>query len=246
MDRERIEVLSKLPRDADRARRLVIDVFFHPAVLDHDTGMGLFEGGPSDLLDVPELHPENAERVRNMLSRASARAARRPAALARRPACHRGRAGAVHDPGYVRSIREACEAGGRVFAPSTLSPPTPGQPILAAAGTALAAADAVLAARAASPTRSCARPATTPARPPPTATASSTTPPWSPQRARDAGRERVAVIDWDVHHGNGTQACFYDRADVLTVSLHMRHGSWGPAHPETGSAAEVGVGAGAG
>ena len=46
----------------------MIDVVFHPAVLDHDTGAGVFEGGPSDLLDVPELHPENAERVRNMVS----------------------------------------------------------------------------------------------------------------------------------------------------------------------------------
>ncbi|MEM9532591.1 MAG: class II histone deacetylase [Pseudomonadota bacterium] len=35
------------------------------------------------------------------------------------------------------------------------------------------------------------------------------------------GVERVAVVDWDVHHGNGTQAIFYDRADVLTISLHQ-------------------------
>ena len=32
---------------------------------------------------------------------------------------------------------------------------------------------------------------------------------------------RVAVLDWDVHHGNGTEAIFYDRADVLTISLHQ-------------------------
>ncbi len=32
---------------------------------------------------------------------------------------------------------------------------------------------------------------------------------------------RVAVIDWDVHHGNGTEAIFYDRAEVLTVSIHQ-------------------------
>lgn len=32
---------------------------------------------------------------------------------------------------------------------------------------------------------------------------------------------RVAVLDWDVHHGNGTEAVFYDRSDVLTVSLHQ-------------------------
>ncbi|HWK75180.1 MAG TPA: class II histone deacetylase [Povalibacter sp.] len=35
------------------------------------------------------------------------------------------------------------------------------------------------------------------------------------------GLERVAVIDWDVHHGNGTQSIFYQRPDVLTISLHQ-------------------------
>ena len=34
---------------------------------------------------------------------------------------------------------------------------------------------------------------------------------------------RVAVVDWDVHHGNGTQAIFYERSDVLTISLHQEH-----------------------
>jgi acetoin utilization deacetylase AcuC-like enzyme len=33
--------------------------------------------------------------------------------------------------------------------------------------------------------------------------------------------DRVAVIDWDVHHGNGTEGIFYDRDDVLTISLHQ-------------------------
>ena len=56
------------------------------------------------------------------------------------------------------------------------------------------------------------------------------------ERARAAGIERVAVVDWDVHHGNGTQECFYRRADVLTISLHMAHGSWGPSHPQLGNA----------
>ncbi|MER8454245.1 class II histone deacetylase [Mesorhizobium sp. M1428] len=35
--------------------------------------------------------------------------------------------------------------------------------------------------------------------------------------------ERVAIIDWDVHHGNGTEAIFYDRSDVLTISLHQEN-----------------------
>ncbi|MEM7303680.1 MAG: class II histone deacetylase [Pseudomonadota bacterium] len=44
------------------------------------------------------------------------------------------------------------------------------------------------------------------------------------EAARAAGlAERFAVIDWDVHHGNGTQAIFYDRDDVLTVSLHQEN-----------------------
>ena len=40
------------------------------------------------------------------------------------------------------------------------------------------------------------------------------------QAFRDAGAERVAVLDVDFHHGNGTQAIFYDRADVMFLSLH--------------------------
>jgi len=35
------------------------------------------------------------------------------------------------------------------------------------------------------------------------------------------GLGKVAVVDWDVHHGNGTQSMFYDRGDVLTISIHQ-------------------------
>lgn len=40
------------------------------------------------------------------------------------------------------------------------------------------------------------------------------------QALRDGGAQRVAVLDIDYHHGNGTQTIFYERADVFTVSLH--------------------------
>ena len=40
------------------------------------------------------------------------------------------------------------------------------------------------------------------------------------QRLRDAGLARVAVLDVDYHHGNGTQDIFWERADVLVVSIH--------------------------
>ena len=44
-------------------------------------------------------------------------------------------------------------------------------------------------------------------------------------RAAAAGH-KVAIIDFDTHHGNGTQSIFYQRKDVLCVSLHMNHGAW--------------------
>jgi len=61
------------------------------------------------------------------------------------------------------------------------------------------------------------------------------------EAARAAGAERVAIVDWDVHHGNGTQHIFEARDDVLFVSLHQY-----PHYPGTGAADEVGRGAGAG
>jgi acetoin utilization deacetylase AcuC-like enzyme len=53
--------------------------------------------------------------------------------------------------------------------------------------------------------------------------------------------ERVAIVDWDVHHGNGTQAIFYDDPSVLFASLHQS-----PLYPGTGHASERGHGAGMG
>ena len=51
------------------------------------------------------------------------------------------------------------------------------------------------------------------------------------------GVERVAIVDFDVHHGNGTQDIFYDDASVLYVSTHQS-----PLYPGTGAASETGVG----
>lgn len=57
---------------------------------------------------------------------------------------------------------------------------------------------------------------------------------------------KVAVIDIDVHYGNGTAEGFYGSDKVLTVSLHMNHGSWGPSHPQDGTVSEFGEGEGFG
>jgi len=55
------------------------------------------------------------------------------------------------------------------------------------------------------------------------------------------GLSRVAIVDWDVHHGNGTQDMFYDDPRVLFISLHQF-----PFYPGTGAAREIGSGAGRG
>lgn len=64
--------------------------------------------------------------------------------------------------------------------------------------------------------------------------------------ALNSGCEKVAVVDIDVHHGNGTAEGFYMSNKVLTISLHMDHGSWGPSHPQSGSIDELGEGQGYG
>jgi len=53
--------------------------------------------------------------------------------------------------------------------------------------------------------------------------------------------ERVLVVDWDVHHGNGTQEIFYDEPAVFFLSLHQS-----PHYPGTGAAGETGSGPGEG
>ncbi|WP_163269156.1 histone deacetylase family protein [Chelativorans alearense] len=58
------------------------------------------------------------------------------------------------------------------------------------------------------------------------------------RHAQDAhGAERVAIVDWDVHHGNGTQDIFWDDPSVLYCSTHQM-----PLYPGTGAAGETGAG----
>jgi acetoin utilization deacetylase AcuC-like enzyme len=61
------------------------------------------------------------------------------------------------------------------------------------------------------------------------------------EHALSRGRERVAILDWDVHHGNGTQDIFYTDTSVLYLSVHQS-----PFYPGTGEAGEVGRGEGSG
>ncbi len=66
------------------------------------------------------------------------------------------------------------------------------------------------------------------------------------QALRDAGHDRVAVVDLDAHHGNGTQAIFYDRADVHYGSVHVDPGAgWFPHYAGFGDERGRGRGIGA-
>ncbi|GDY29262.1 histone deacetylase [Gandjariella thermophila] len=227
---------------------LDVDVFWHDACLDHDPGDGLWElPGHWPWLDQPEPHPENAARLRTF------RAVLRDGPVAPRLRWRTGRLAtvaelaAVHDRRYLDRLRAACAGPGRTtMEENTVVGPGSWEAVCAAAGTTLAAAEAVLAGEA--------RRAYALVRPPGHHAQVDRADGYclvnnaalAVEAARRAGCRRVAVLDWDVHHGNGTQQLFYADPDVLTVSLHMRHGPWGENHPQTGAPAEVGAGPGAG
>ncbi len=140
----------------------------------------------------------------------------------------------VHDPSYLNRLRKFCEDGGGALDPDTFVSPGSWDTALLAAGGVLAAVDAL--------GDGMGEAAFVAARPPGhhalvdramgfcllnnVAVAAA--------QLADRG-ERVLILDWDVHHGNGTQATFWDDPRVLYVSTHQ----W-PLFPGTGRADEVG------
>jgi acetoin utilization deacetylase AcuC-like enzyme len=134
---------------------------------------------------------------------------------------------AVHTADYLDRLRAAA-AGGRwdgEYAPVT---PATWEAARLTVGGVLAAVDAVLAGRV--------RRALVHARPaghhaePDRAIASTylNNVACGVEHARARGVERVAIVDWDVHVANGAERIFWDRYDVLAISLHQR--DWYPAH----------------
>ena len=218
-----------------------MEIFWHDACLEHDAGEGLWElpGHPS-WLDVPEPHPENPARLRTF------RHALLHGPVAEHLTWRTGRFATeeelerVHTPEYLAALREACAGPDRVpLEVNTVVGPGSWDAALAAAGTALAALESV---------RGGVDIAYALVRPPGHHAQPTMADGYClinngalvAETARRAGL-RVAVLDWDVHHGNGTQETFLSEPDVLTVSLHMRHGPWGTNHPQTGAPDETGV-----
>ncbi len=223
-----------------------LTVFWHPDVLLHDTGEGVFEAGASPLISVPELHPESAPRILNMKSILE-RGPLAPALEWAPVALHdEDELELVHTAAYLDELRKTAAAGGRRYTPTTVLGSRSWPALIAAASAAIEAAKAA-SGQPGVPAYALVRPPGHHAQP---ARADGycflNNAALAAETALREGAERVAIIDFDVHHGNGTQECFWGRPDVLTISLHMDHGAWGASHPQTGAVSELGVGAGEG
>ncbi len=198
-------------------------LYTHPACLEHDPG---------------PHHPESPERLRAVLA---ALDAPEFAPLERReaPEAALDDIARAHSRGFVERLLAAVPVAGHasIDADTVLSPQS-GEAALRAAGAVVAGVDAVVAGQA--DNAFCA------VRPPGHHAEPGRAMGFclfnnvaiGALRARAVhGLARVAVIDFDVHHGNGTQARFADDPSLFYASTHQS-----PLYPGTGSASETGVG----
>ncbi|ADB59317.1 Histone deacetylase [Haloterrigena turkmenica DSM 5511] len=191
--------------------------------------------------DPGSRHPESPDRLRAIRERLKKK---HGVEYVEADPCDLDRLAAVHEREYLESVREFCADGGGNWDPDTSAVEETWDAVCQSAGLACWAVEAAL--EGATGRR-------TPfsiGRPPGhhavyddamgfcfvnnVAVAA--------QYALDAyDVDRVAIVDWDVHHGNGTQDIFYDRDDVFFVSIHEQG-----LYPGTGAVDETGEGAGEG
>ncbi len=198
-------------------------LYTHAACLQHDPG---------------DYHPESSDRLRSVL----AALAEPPfQALERReaPLAAIDELARVHSRAFIEEVLAAVPTRGHVaLDPDTVLSPGSGEAALRAVGAVLAAVDAVVAEE--GDNAFCA------VRPPGHHAEAERAMGFclfnsvaiGAQRARQVhGLERAAIIDFDVHHGNGTQAIFENNPHVFYASTHQS-----PCYPGTGARSETGVG----
>ena len=203
--------------------------------------MGVYFHHPSSLLHDTGPHPENAGRI-EAVERALDRAGWPGLELREPPGADREQLVRVHDPALVEALERFCAEGGGAIDADTVVGPESWEAAVRASGAATEGARLLLAGEA--PFAFCGL------RPPGHHAESRRAMGFclvnhaavgAAHAIAECGAERVLILDWDVHHGNGTAEIFDERDDVVYVSIHQS-----PLYPGTGSAAEVGTGRGEG
>jgi acetoin utilization deacetylase AcuC-like enzyme len=198
-------------------------LYTHPVCQEHDPG--------------PQ-HPERPHRLRAVLqalaNESFQKLERREAPLADRCAIER-----VHGPDYVeRVLASVPDSGYAALDPDTILSPGSGQAALRAAGAAAASVDAIMAGEAKRAFLAIRPPGHHAERAQAMGFCFFNNVAIAAHHARaQHGLERVAVIDFDVHHGNGTQSNFEADPAFFFASSHQ----W-PCYPGSGAASEQGVG----
>src|SRR5438270_1873285 len=189
--------------------------------LEHDNGSMIVDRIARPWLDVP--HPEGRDRIARTHEVLEKSGRLAMLATIECPPAGEDALRLVHDAATIDRVRQACDGDAITWiGPDARAGPTSWRPAMKAAGGAIQAVDDVIAGRVAN-AYALIRP--------PGHHASATVPMGfclfnniaiAARHAQKAhGIEKIAIVDWDVHHGNGTQAIFYDDPSVLFISIHQ-------------------------